>query len=101
MNAANCCVIRDQISLCDEVAELAAENAPRRFALCWLDEDEQDGGVCLWGMELPFDRAIVVGEDGHPLGVFSSAEAARKSFGRGRELVLIWLDEPATSGWQP
>jgi hypothetical protein len=98
MTAANCCVIRDQKSLRDEVAELAAEYAPRRFALCWLDPDEDDGGICLWGLELSPDRALVVGEDGHPFGVFSSAEAACRRFGRGGELVLIWLDDPGADG---
>ena len=95
---ANSCAIGDPKSLRAEAAELAAEYAPRRFALCWLDVEEDDGGILLWGLELASDRVIVMGEDGYALGVFSSAEAARTRFAHARDLVLIWLDEPARPG---
>jgi hypothetical protein len=89
---ANCCVIRDQVSLRDEVAELAAEYAARRFTLCWIDVEDDDGGIFGWGMVLPSDVAVVTDDDGHLLGVFSSAERARRLFGRRREVVLVWFD---------
>jgi hypothetical protein len=43
-------------------------------------------------MVLPSDVAVVTDDDGHLLGVFSSAESARMLFGRHREVVLVWFD---------
>jgi len=96
MTVANDRVIRTQAALRDELAELAAEYAPRRFALCWLDAKDKDGGVLAWGLAFPSGEVAVTGDDDlRVLGVFASAERARDLLGRGGELILVWLDEPS------
>lgn len=95
MTVANDCARRTQTPLRDELAELAAECAPRRFALCWLDVDDEDGGIFAWGLAFSSEEVVVIGDDDRRvLGVFASAERARRLLGRGGDLVLIWLDEP-------
>ncbi|MFI0357354.1 hypothetical protein [Actinomadura sp. 9N407] len=81
--------------LCEEATELAFEYAPRRFALCWVDFDEDDGGILCWGLQLATDTATICSESGRTLGRFSSAEDARRFFARKEEVLLIWLDEEA------
>jgi hypothetical protein len=44
-------------SLLAEMADLSAEEAPRRFALCTVDVEEDDGAVLGWGLALA-DEAI-------------------------------------------
>lgn len=77
-----------------EAAELAAEQAPRRFALCWIDVDEEDGGVLYWGLEFRDGDAVVCGDSGRSFGIFQGAEAARRRFSRARTVTLVWLDGP-------
>ena len=96
MNVANDCASRTLAALRDELTELVTECAPRRFALCWLDPDEEDGGVLAWGLDLPSGEVVVMGDNDKLHGTFRSAESARKLLGRHRgDLVLLWLDEPA------
>lgn len=77
-----------------EAAELAAEEAPRRFALCWIDADEEDGGILYWGLEFRDGDAVVCGGSGRSFGIFQGAEAARRRFSRVRTVTLVWLDGP-------
>lgn len=77
-----------------ESAELAAEEAPRRFALCWIDAEHDDGGILYWGLEFRDGDALVCRDSGRSFGMFESAEAARRRFSRTRTVTLIWLDAP-------
>lgn len=78
-----------------EAAEIAAEYAPRRFALCWIDSEQDDGGVLCWGLQLPDGPALVVRDSGGWSGRFRDAETARRVFSRTRRTVtLVWLDAP-------
>jgi hypothetical protein len=86
----------DESALREEMAELVAEFAPRRFSLCWIDDEEDDGGVVYWGLQLPSEVTVVTRESGDGLGVFSSAEAAQRLLARRHPLELIWLDPPLT-----
>lgn len=89
-------------SLHDELAELAAECAPRRFALCWLDAEDQDGGVLAWGLAFPNGAAVAIGDGGDPVvGRFVSAESACRFLGRGEDAVLVWLDAPTSNEGPP
>lgn len=84
----------DEKALYTEMAELVHEFAPRRFSLCWIDAEEDDGEVIYWGLQLPDGITVLTGESGHGLGVFSSAEAAQRLLGRRHPLELIWIDSP-------
>jgi hypothetical protein len=76
-----------------EVIELAAEQAPRRFALGWIDTEADDGGILAWGLQTGEDESVVFSASGaRVLGRFSSAEQARRLFSRSGEVVLVWLD---------
>lgn len=77
-----------------EVAELAAEEAPRRFALCWVDAEQDDGGVLCWGLQLRRGDAMVYRDSGGWFGQFEDAETARRVFSRTRTVTLVWLDAP-------
>jgi hypothetical protein len=93
MTVANCCASPTHSALRDELGELVIECAPRRFAVCWLDPVEDDGGVLAWGLALAGGKAVVIDGDGGMRGAFRSAESARRFVGRGRgDLVLVWLD---------
>lgn len=81
-----------------EAAELAAEEAPRRFALCWIDAEEADGGILYWGLAFRDHHAVVCGDSGRSFGIFPSAEAARRRFSRARTVTLVWLDAPGETG---
>lgn len=77
-----------------EVAELVAEEAPRRFAICWIDTEEDDGGVLCWGLEFRRGGALVHRDGGGWSGRFESAEVARRMLSRARTVTLVWLDAP-------
>jgi hypothetical protein len=81
-----------------EVAELAAEHAPRRFALCWADAEEDDGGVRSWGLQFRDGGAVVCAASGGSFGTFEDAEAARRLFSRVGPVTLVWLDPPSGPG---
>jgi hypothetical protein len=78
-----------------EIAELSAEQAPRRFSVCEIDVDADDGAVLAWGFVFP-DGAMLCTPDGTPRGVLRSAESTWKLFRRGAERRLIWIDPPVT-----
>ncbi|GAA4616859.1 hypothetical protein GCM10023195_75070 [Actinoallomurus liliacearum] len=77
-----------------EVAELATEEAPRRFALCWVDAEQDDGGVLCWGIQLRHGDALVCRGSGGWFGQFEDAETARRVFARTRTVTLVWIDAP-------
>ncbi|MCO5967322.1 hypothetical protein [Actinoallomurus soli] len=77
-----------------EVAELVAEEAPRRFAICWIDVEEDDGGVLCWGLQFRGGDALVHRDDGGWFGRFESAEVARRMLSRTGTVTLVWLDGP-------
>lgn len=77
------------------MAELSAEQAPRRFSVGEINIDADDGAVLAWGLAFP-DGAILCTPDGAPRGVLRSAESIWRLFRRGGELRLIWIDPPAT-----
>jgi hypothetical protein len=79
-------------ALQQEVAELAAEEAPRRFAICWVDVEEDDGGVLCWGLQFRDGEALVHHDDGAWSGRFESAEVARRMLARTRTVTLVWID---------
>jgi hypothetical protein len=77
-----------------EVAELATEYAPRRFALCWVDAEQDDGGILYWGLQFRDGGATLIDDSGRRLGDFESAESARRLFSRTGAVTLVWLDPP-------
>jgi hypothetical protein len=85
--------------LLKELTELSAESAPRRFAICLLDVDHDDGVVLGWGLALE-DQAIayVPADDCRPPSLLCSGSLARlpKLVHRDGDVRLIWIDaEPA------
>ena len=85
-----------ETALREELAELVAEYAPQRFALCWTDWVADDGGVAYWGLRFPGGRTVLVGDSGRDVGFFSSTDNARRIVGRRHPLELIWLDSPCS-----
>ena len=81
----------------EEATALVFECAPRRFALCWIGYEEDDGGILAWGLQFGTDHAVTCGESGGGLGRFASAEDARRLYARAREVLLVWIDEDAPS----
>ncbi|NKZ06840.1 hypothetical protein [Actinomadura latina] len=76
-----------------EVTDLAAEHAPRLFALCWIDAEADNGGILGWGLEVDEGHVVVCGDSGSRiLGHCSSADQARRLFGRSRSVEVVWLD---------
>lgn len=61
-------------ALVAEAAELAAETAPRRFSVCALDFEAEDGAVLAWGIAFP-ERVVLCELAGRPAGTFVSADA--------------------------
>ncbi|HZE30823.1 MAG TPA: hypothetical protein VE198_05220 [Actinoallomurus sp.] len=81
--------------LLKELTELSAESAPRRFAICLLDVDHDDGIVLGWGLALD-DQAVayVPADGGGPPSLLCSSSLARlpKLLRRDGDLRLIWID---------
>ncbi|GAA2107249.1 hypothetical protein [Actinomadura alba] len=78
-------------ALLAEAAELAAETAPRRYSVCALDVEAEDGAVLAWGLAFP-GRAVLCKLDGRPAGTFVSAESSMRMLRRRGEVRLIWID---------
>ncbi len=74
------------------LTDLAHACAPRRFALCEIHGDREDGSVFGWGMAFD-DRAVIWRTTGHALGAFGSAESALALLSRRRNLQLVWIDQ--------
>ena len=75
------------------LAELAADYAPARFALCAEEPVRVDGEVIAWGIDLG-DRAYVYPIDSSAHFLCGSAERARSLFGRLGPVHLVWVDQP-------
>ncbi len=78
--------------------DISVSCAPRRFTLCEIDHELQDGWVYRWGIAFE-DHAVLLRPTGRQVtGVFSSAESALRLFSRSRNLRLVWIDpEPVMS----
>lgn len=75
-----------------ELRELCVETAPRRFAICAVRGEYQDGVVVGWGMALDGERAVVCHAQTRAIGRFRSAEGAYRLFARSGPVRLIWID---------
>jgi hypothetical protein len=88
-----------QERLLKELTELSAAAAPRRFAVCLLDVDHDDGVVLGWGLALDDQAIAYVPADGcRPPSLLCAGSLARlpKLVCRDGDARLIWIDaEPA------
>ena len=73
-----------------ELLEMCVDTAPRRFALCGVQECE-DGEVIGWGLAVA-GWAVVCSPRGHRLGDFHSAESAYRLLSRLGTVRLVWID---------
>jgi hypothetical protein len=87
--------------LATELADLAAEHAPSRFALCVVDGERLDAAIIGWGLAL-IDGVLVYlpqtghSGSGHTIRTFASIEQMRRRLCRTDNICLIWIDpEPA------
>ncbi|MFK3982020.1 hypothetical protein ACI2K4_16790 [Micromonospora sp. NPDC050397] len=79
------------------MTELAADYAPRRFAICEEYGDRVDGRVYAWGVAFE-EHAWLQTDDDSFTGRFANAPSAARMLGRtGRRLRLIWIDRPSTA----
>jgi hypothetical protein len=82
-------------ALLAELAELAAEAAPRRFAICLLDPERDDGVVLGWGLALEGQAvAYVPAEDcGRPCLICARSPAQLPRMLRCTgDVRLVWID---------
>jgi hypothetical protein len=77
--------------LVTELEELSAEFAPRRFTLCQVDGDWQDGQIIGWGLAWD-EEAIVYLVQARVLMTAPSAERARQRMARKADVRLVWVD---------
>ena len=78
-----------------ELTELSADSAPRRFAVCLVDVEHDDGVVLGWGLALDDQAIAYVPADGcGPPSLFCSSPLARlpKLLCRDGDVHLIWID---------
>ncbi|KWX02504.1 hypothetical protein LI90_3547 [Carbonactinospora thermoautotrophica] len=79
-----------------ELRDISVSCAPRRFTLCEIDRELQDGWVFGWGLAFEDNAVLFRPGDHHVTGVFQSAESALRLFSSSRNLHLVWIDpEPA------
>ncbi|RKS09817.1 hypothetical protein DFP74_5562 [Nocardiopsis sp. Huas11] len=72
---------------------LAAEEAPRRFAVCAMDYDESDAVVLAWGQAFRDGRVTLIGDAMPVQGSFASVRSAlRVCRAPGVPLHLAWVD---------
>jgi len=86
-------------SLLAEMADLSAEEAPRRFALCTVDVEQDDGVVLGWGLALPDEAIAYMYDENIPsMSILRATAATRfpRMLRRAGNVRLIWVDaEPA------
>jgi hypothetical protein len=87
--------------LAAELADLAAETAPSRFAVCVVDDEQLDAAVIGWGLALTNGMLVYlprseVSGTGRTIRTFSSVEQMRRRLCRDANIGLLWIDpEPA------
>jgi hypothetical protein len=70
---------------------LCLTTAPRRFALCEVDDERREGWVTYWG--LAFDKvALLMGPQGDYTGRFESAERITNLLSGTRPMRIRWID---------
>jgi hypothetical protein len=80
-----------------EADTLAAEEAPRRFAVFALDYDEQDGVILAWGQHFDDGRVILTGDAAPVHGRFDSLRSALRVCGRDDTPTYVsWIDPEPT-----
>jgi hypothetical protein len=82
-----------------ELRDLSAESAPRRFALCVLDVERDDGVVLGWGLADDHEAiAYLPREDCSTPGFLSAGSATRipRMLRRTGDVRLIWIDAEPT-----
>jgi len=77
-----------------EMAQLAADFAPRRFAIFEVAADRLDASVFAWGLAWP-DRVVICDDDGFRARRFATVDGALRASGQSDRLHLIWIDEAA------
>jgi hypothetical protein len=85
------------VELAAELAELAAETAPSRFALCLVDDEQLDAAVIGWGLALingmlVYLSCIQDSSTGRTVRTFSSVEQMRRRLCRDADISLLWID---------
>jgi hypothetical protein len=76
-----------------EADAMAAERAPRRFAVFALDEVEQDGVILAWGQHFDDGRVVLTGDTAPVHGRFSSLRTALRACRCGATTVHVsWVD---------
>ncbi|WP_017600214.1 hypothetical protein [Nocardiopsis lucentensis] len=76
-----------------EADALAAEQAPRRFAVLALDYAEQDGVILAWGLCFGDGRVVLTGETAPIRGTFGSLDSALRLFRHGEDTTYVtWVD---------
>jgi hypothetical protein len=78
-----------------ELAELSAEAAPRRFAICRLDTERDDGVVLGWGLALEDQAVAYVPAEGcgRPCLVSCGSPARLPDLlCPSGDIRLIWID---------
>jgi hypothetical protein len=88
--------------LAAELAGLSAENAPSRFTVCLVEDEQLDAAIVGWGMAL-IDWVLVYlpaleesGRPRHTIRVFPSIERMHRCLCRSDNVRLIWLDPKPT-----
>ncbi|SHE45006.1 hypothetical protein [Streptoalloteichus hindustanus] len=93
LKGGNGCGRWDEARFTKLLTQLAVVCAPRRFALCEVHGDRDDGTIAWWGMA-DAERAHIVSVDGLCTASFDSAEDALDRFSHIGEMRLVWIDGP-------
>ncbi|NYJ33280.1 hypothetical protein [Nocardiopsis aegyptia] len=76
-----------------EADALATEEAPRRFAVFAMDDDEQDGVILAWGQYFGDGRVVLTGDAAPIHGRFGSLRSALRVCSRGdTQTYVSWVD---------
>ncbi|MFI6757898.1 hypothetical protein ACIBF5_01960 [Micromonospora sp. NPDC050417] len=79
------------------MTDLAADHAPRRFAIYEEYGDRVDGRIYAWGLAFE-DHAWLGADDRSFTGRFANAQNAVRILARtGRQLRLTWIDQPSAA----
>ncbi len=81
----------------EELVELCAVFAPRRFAACEVSADGSDGWVVGLGL-CTAEGGVMMSPAGGSLWSLSSPERVVRLLGRRRDVRLVWLDPHPDEG---